>query len=126
MDPVSRAQAENSAVSAPKAPHLTQYQWPKGVSGNRNGRPHKATRVTKMYERVLRKTKNRKEIETALMDTLTSKGMAKVLLLREMAERTEGKILQEIDMALDVTLQYAEVVSRMRARRAKFEPAGTD
>jgi len=114
VDPVSRAQQENSIETAQKAPHLAQYRWPKGVSGNRNGRPRKAQRVTKMYERILRKTKNRKKIEESLMQTLTSKGMAKVLLLREMAERTEGKVAQELTGDFSVVVSLAEKVSERR------------
>lgn len=115
MDPVSRAQIDqNSIETARKAPHLTPFRWPKGVSGNPNGRPPKAQRVTRIYNRILRKRKNQKEIEASLMDTLKSKGMAKVLLLREMAERTEGKVAQEITGDLNVVLSLAEKVSERR------------
>ena len=116
MDPVSRAQAENSTLTAPQPHRLAPYQWQKGVSGNPNGRPKKASYVTRMYNRVLRKSKNRQEIETGLLETLTSKGMAKVLLLREMAERTEGKVAQEQDINLNVTLSLAETVNERRKR----------
>jgi hypothetical protein len=115
MDPVSRAQsAENSAVAASKQPHLAQYQFKKGQSGNPSGRPRKALRVTKIYESILRKCKNRKEISESLMETLKSKGMAKVLLLREMAERTEGKIVQPVEGDLNVIHTLAEAVSGRR------------
>ena len=115
MDPVSRAQtSENSIETAHKAPHLAQYRWPPGVSGNYKGRPPKAQRVTRIYNRILRKRKNQKEIEASLMDTLKSKGMAKVLLLREMAERTEGKVAQEIMGDFNVVLSLADKVSERR------------
>jgi uncharacterized protein DUF5681 len=115
MDPISRAQsAENSVETARKAPHLTQYRWPKGISGNPNGRPPKAQRVTRIYNRILRKRKNQKEIEASLMDTLTSRGMAKVLLLREMAERTEGKVVQDENINVNLVVSLAEKVSQRR------------
>lgn len=116
MDPVSRAQSENSAVTVHNQHRLAPYQFKKGVSGNPNGRPKKASYVTRMYNRVLRKSRNRQEIEAGLLQTLTSKGMAKVLLLREMAERTEGKIAQEQDINLNVTLSLAETVNERRKR----------
>src|SRR5271156_5594465 len=117
MDPVSRAQTSENSIETPrKEHHLAQYRWPKGTSGNMNGRPRKAQRVTKMYERILRKTKNRKEIEESLMQTLTSKGMAKVLLLREMAERTEGKVAQDLNVEGTVVLELANTVSERRKR----------
>lgn len=105
MDPVSRAQSEeNSSLAPSKRAHLAQFHWPKGTSGNPKGRPRKDQRITKMYDRIVRKVKNRKQIEAALMDTLTSKGMAKVLLLREISERLEGKVTQPMEVDVNISL----------------------
>jgi|SRR4029077_19015480 len=67
--------------------------FPKGKGGNPSGRPKKAY-LTKIYERILRKACTRKEIEEAFTKVLTSGRMASVLMAREMAERTEGKVSQ--------------------------------
>lgn len=50
------------------------------------------------------------------METLKSRGMAKVLLLREMAERTEGKIAQTVELEGNITLALAETVADRRKR----------
>ena len=104
MDPISKAMLE----VVPQKRHKIDpacgiaTQFKPGQSGNRSGRPKKAY-VTKIYEKILRNAKNRKEIEQAIFETLKSGHMAGVLLLREAAERTEGKVTQEID--LNTTLQ---------------------
>ena len=114
MDPVSRAQRENSVVAATKQPHLAQYRWPKGVSGNPKGRPRKDEYITRLYRRILRKRKNQQDIAEAVLKELTNKGMAKVLLLREIAERIEGKVEQTVTENLNVTLSLAESVASRR------------
>jgi hypothetical protein len=63
-----------------------------------------------MFEQVLNKSNNRKEIAEAIMATLTSKGMAKVLMLREMAERTEGKVADVVDMNVTGKLTLEQVL----------------
>jgi hypothetical protein len=119
MDPVSKVQlAQNSADTAQK--RRIGRPFPKGVSGNPGGRPKKKY-ITKMYERILRKAKNRNEIEESFMRILTGGRMASVLMAREMAERTEGKITQELDVNVDATVQYADVVARIRKRKKAVE-----
>src|SRR6476646_4936418 len=109
MDPVSRAQSSN--ISEKSLANLKP--WKKGQTGNPAGRPKKL-HVTRIYERLLAKSQNRQEIAESLMATLTSKGMAKVLLLREMAERTEGKVAQEISVDGNITLSLAETIAKRR------------
>jgi len=116
MDPVSKAQAGNSQETGSRIDRLKGNRWPKGVSGNPHGRPKKL-HITKMFEQVLAKSKNRNDIKRALLETLTSKGMAKVLMLREMAERTEGKVAQEVDMNVTGTVILAEIISERRRKR---------
>ena len=108
MDLISKAQ--NSTVSVDKVPRLAPFRFKKGQSGNLKGRPRKETQVTKIYQKILRKAKNRKQIEAALMGTLTEKGMAKVLLLREMAERTEGKVADVVDMNVSGKISLEQVL----------------
>jgi hypothetical protein len=116
MDPVSRAQnSDNTAKKRIGRP------FPKGVSGNPGGRPKKL-HITKMYEKILAKHGNRKDIQESLMRILTGGRMASVLMLREMAERTEGKVAQEVDMNVSAIVQYADAVARVRARKQKSEP----
>ena len=112
MDPVSKAQnTQNSARTAGLRP------FPKGVSGNPGGRPKKL-RITKMYEKVLNSGAVREEIEDSIKKVLTGGRMASVLMLREMAERTEGKVVEEVNMNLSGTVQLASVIEQRRKKRA--------
>ncbi len=115
MDPVSRAQSSNTSA------HKTVGRpFKKGQSGNPGGRPKKQ-HITAIFEKLLAKSGNRKEISEAIMATLTSKGMAKVLMLREMAERTEGKVTEVVDMNVTGRVELAEVIERRRKKRADSE-----
>lgn len=100
--------SENKPKTRPK--HL----WPKGVSGNPGGRPKKKP-ITEMFERILEKTGNLELVEEAVMETLKSKGMAKVLLLDKMADRVEGKVKDELDVTVNEGL--AARVARLRAKK---------
>lgn len=105
MDPLSKAQ--NSGESAKKRSFGRPFQ--KGKSGNPGGRPKKL-HITKMYEKILRNSTNRKEIEASILKVLTSGRMATVLMAREMAERTEGKIAEVVDMNVTGTLTLEQVL----------------
>jgi hypothetical protein len=116
MDPVSKAQgAANSETTGRKKVFGRPFQ--KGQSGNPKGRPKKLE-ITKIYEKVLRKSQNRKQIEEDVMAMLSSKRMMSVLLLREMAERTEGKVADVVDMNVSGTLSLEQVLeARKKAKK---------
>lgn len=117
MDPVSKAQSDtgNSALSKP-AYQRGLRPWAKGQSGNPSGRPKK-NHITKIYEKILSKPVNRKEIEEAFKKVLTSGRMATVLMAREMAERTEGKIAQEMAVNVTGTIALSDTIQQRRKRR---------
>jgi hypothetical protein len=85
--------------------------WVKGQSGNPAGRPKKSP-VTEIFQELLDEGVTREAIKEQIKQTLTSRGMAGVLLLKEAAERIEGRVTQEIEMHVDVAL--AEIVAKRR------------
>lgn len=118
MDPVSKAQsqAENNPISRLKGHQGSR--WQKGRSGNPGGRPKKLE-ITRIFERILRSPKNRREIEKIVMDILRAKRMMSVLLLREMAERTEGKVTEHVEMNVSGKIELAMLIEERRKKRAE-------
>lgn len=116
MDPVSRAQTQtqnNQTRLARFGDKLSQF--PKGVSGNPGGRP-RTTPITKAMAKIARSKAGRELIAATITDVLSKSGMAAVLLLREMAERLEGPVTQNIH----VTGEIAEVVRGVRERKEQY------
>jgi hypothetical protein len=109
MDPVSRAQNADSSKKTVGRP------FKKGQSGNPGGRKKKW--ITQIYDDLLAKKENREAIAETVMGLITAKRMASILTLREMAERTEGKIDQGIALSGLETVDAA--IEAIRARKAK-------
>src|SRR5277367_831709 len=99
MDPVSKAQAADSSEKARK-PRSLGRPFPKGVSGNPGGRKKKP--ITEMMELILEDKANRAEIKEVIMDVIRSRRMASVLMLKEVTERLEGKVTQELELSGNV------------------------
>ena len=111
MDPVSRAQ---SSTTTPRKVIGRPFQ--KGQSGNPGGRPKKL-RITKLFEKILNSGANRTELEEIIKDMLRSRRMASVLLLREMAERTEGKVTQPVEVEGSGLAAIAAALTQLRERK---------
>lgn len=109
----------NTPKIKPKAkltPEMEAVQWKPGQSGNPSGRPKKKP-ITEMYERILYNPEAIAAIEAATMKALRAGNMAMVLQLREMADRTEGKVTQPIEADISVNLADAIAAARKRAGR---------
>jgi hypothetical protein len=116
MDPVSRAQSASNQDNRLARFGNKLNTWKKGQSGNPSGIAKKQN-FTKICAKLLRKKENKQLIETVMRDILDKRGMAAVLLLREMAERTEGKVTQSVEMSGELTLTLAEAIAQARQRR---------
>lgn len=90
--------------------------WQPGQSGNPSGRPKKKL-ITEMYEEILNDPEHIAAIKAATVKALKAGNMAMVLQLREMADRTEGKVTQPIEAEISVNL--ADVIAEARKRAGK-------
>jgi Family of unknown function (DUF5681) len=73
--------------------------WRPGQSGNPGGRPKKKP-VTELYEQLLNDTFTLEAIRAAILNTIKSNKTTLVPLLREMADRVEGKVCQSIEASI--------------------------
>jgi hypothetical protein len=101
MDPVSKSQQTKRVVGRP---------WPKGVSGNPNGRPPGKKPLTEIYEEILADPTQREAVKQQIISTMTLRGMAGVLERREMGERIEGKVVQQVSMEVSGKITLEQVL----------------
>jgi hypothetical protein len=118
MDPVSKSQTENSQSRLARfGDKLAQF--PKGVSPNPGGRPKK-TPITKAMAKIARSKAGRELLESAIADIIAKRGMAAVLLIREMAERLEGPVTQNFHIDGHLTLSLSELMAQAKQRREQL------
>ena len=105
--------ASNSAQSSVEQRRVIGRPFPPGVSGNPNGRPPKS-----LLQRELEKVANDPIFAEAWVEAAKQRamatGVAGFLMSREMLDRVDGPVKQEIDM--QVTLGLAETLSKARQR----------
>lgn len=90
--------------------------WPKGVSGNLNGRPPKS-----LLQRRIEKTFNEPQFVEQTVESIkrrmNSSGMAGVLETKHWSERVDGPVKQEMDV--NVNLSMANMLAAARKRIAE-------
>lgn len=118
MDPVSKAQQ-----SGPEGRPESRFkgrgkstQFKPGQSGNPGG-TSRTQYLSKIYREILKDPKNRAAIARNVLRILTSRGMAAVLLLREIAERTEGKVKDDVNVNVSGTISLSQVIEERRRKR---------
>lgn len=120
MDPVSKAQtvAINTQTTGYRSGGVTGKGFKPGQSGNPSGRP-KRKFATKVYAELFRDKEFRAAFKESVRQILTAgRGMAPVLMAREVAERLEGPVTQSIELSGEVTL--IEAVRRVRERKEQL------
>lgn len=114
-DPKPPANTPENKGELPEA--FRAAQWKPGQSGNPNGRPKKKP-ITEMLIALFDNQGD--EIKAQMLKVFTGKsGMAKVMLLREAAERLEGKVTQQVEHSGEINLTIAERIRKARERAAK-------
>lgn len=112
MDPISKSQATPANRRLLKGGHDPRMgkanQFTPGKSGNPSGRPKNS--ISGVYRKWLKKPKNRAKIENFIDETIEKRGMAGVLLIREMTERDEGKVADIVDMSVTGSISLEQVL----------------
>lgn len=115
MDPVSKSRQSSGNTGKKRGRIENLKPWKKGQSGNPDGRPKKKP-VTLIFEELFEDPKTRELIKKQIKQTLTNRGMAGVLMLREGAERVEGKVPQPVDVDGEIRVSLSEVIKKARLR----------
>lgn len=101
----------------PLPPGFEAAMWKPGQSGNPNGRPKKKP-LSELYEKMLNDPQMIGSIESAIKQAISKGSMAMVLQLKEMGERTEGKVVQPVDGDLNINLNLS-LSDRMEKARER-------
>jgi hypothetical protein len=113
VDAVSKAQQNGTEVRKKWGrPFEKGEKW----RGNAGGRPKKKP-ITALFEQLLEEAVDREAIKSQIRQTLTSRGMAGVLLLKEAADRVEGKVPQGVEVSGEVTIALSERLEKARKRK---------
>jgi hypothetical protein len=123
VDPVSRAQ--NTSITPIEPQRVIGRPWPKGVSGNPGGRPKKGP-GTRMFEELMENPEVFEAVKQNTIKTLTSRGMAGVLLLREILERLEGKVTQGLELSGGVNVMSDADLDERLAKFLGIQPVQPD
>lgn len=105
----------NAPSTKKKVGGITGKGFLPGQSGNPGGKP-KTKPITEIYERLLADGANVAAIEETVKTILRKSGMGAVLQLKEMAERTEGKVSQKVEVDGTLNISLAETIQKARKR----------
>lgn len=109
MDPVSKARLSDSTGLTPRQrSNANLKRYPKGTTGNPGGRRKKP--FQEIIDKFMDKKANRDEIGAVIMDVIRSRRMASVLMIREVAERMDGKVVQPVEMGGNLTISLETVL----------------
>lgn len=113
------AETGNTEKNSSGAPQLDPYKWKPGQSGNPAGRPKKKW-LTEVAEELLEERLSdpefREAYKKAMWDKLISNRVVGAMTLDKVWERTEGKVLQPVELSGEVNIGIADRLKRAKER----------
>jgi len=130
MDPVSKEQLANKAPTKyppGRHPNTLKNMSKPGMTNNPTGRPHKKP-ITEIFDKVLSDPANREKIYASVLDIMTSGRMSAVLLLKEAADRLEGRVKEEIEINNITQVTDEDLEQKLKTMRnvITLEKTGTE
>ena len=95
-------------------PQLRPYAWPTGVSGNPDGRPPKSLLQRRLEEELNNPETVENIVQAAISSMQSPKGMAGVIERRNIQERVDGPIKQELAISGELSISLAEAIAKRR------------
>jgi hypothetical protein len=115
MNPVDKVQnsATQRKVIGKPFEKNNPHRFKPGTSGNPGGKPKKKP-LTEIYESIANDPKCQKMIRSSIVGLIKSKRMATILTLREIAERIEGKVPDEVQISGNLqSMTDEELIARL-------------
>lgn len=100
-------------------PQLRPYAWPAGVSGNPEGRPPKSLLQRRLEEELNNPETVENIVKAAVASMQSSKGMAGVIERRNIQERVDGPIKQELAISGELSISLAEAIAKRRQQEGE-------
>ena len=98
-----------SAEKQPKNSHLKQYEYKPGQSGNPGGRP-KGKSITAELRKLIDEGTNAEDMAKILYAMAKRMSPSQLSALRELMDRTDGKVLDEHKIETgDISIVYKQV-----------------
>lgn len=113
--PAAGNSEQSSDLKAKRLANIAPHKFQPGQSGNPSGRPKKKP-LTELYEQILNDPAMQPIIRKAVKSAISRGQMAMVLQLREMAERVEGKVTQQVEVNGDLHLTLSERMAKAEER----------
>jgi hypothetical protein len=116
--PIKVSEPENRKTNRTLPAAAEPYKFKPGVSGNPGGRPKK-TPLTDLFSEMLDQPETIEMVRKSVVEMIKSGRMVSQLMLKEMAERVEGKVSQTLELNGDLTLTISERMKKAEERIGK-------
>jgi len=102
----SKYQPAPHGASTSRADHLKKYRWPKGTSGNPDGRPTGSISLVEQLKVYLRQ--HPEDVEAIVVALIKQGKLGNTVATKEMLDRIDGKVAEthKIEGELPITLLF--------------------